>query len=163
MNFNFKINVMMKIFGWKNGNGPCRLTKIIPKNETKIAIDLQDKLTEFFLDGRMKCIWAHIPNEGHFSKNKNFATMFILRRMGKAKGFPDYVFIKDDKSAVIELKREKNANVGESQKIFEEWTSYLNIPYLRTSSVNECVEFLTKHGFIEELSTKGVDKIVNIT
>jgi hypothetical protein len=117
------------------------------KNESKLAIDLHTELLTLLMNGYVKGIWTHIQNEGNFSKTPSFAMMNLMRKSGKAVGFPDYVFLWEGKGALIELKHNKN-KLSEPQKILFEWANLTKVPAKVCYSVDECINFLKEVGFI---------------
>ena len=150
--------ILTEIFKWTTPFVPPLLKNFKYQPENKIAIELQYELTVLLRQGKLKCIWAHVPNEGVYSKNKNFSQMNILRSMGKAAGFPDYVFFSKNKILLIELKAGKN-KLNPSQEVMQEWCNVLEIPYHICRSKEEVFQLLEKADFID-LSTNNVSNIV---
>lgn len=123
-------------------------TRVIQyKKESKLAIDLHTELLNLLVKGYLKGIWTHIQNEGNYSKAPSYAMMNLMRKSGKAVGFPDYVFLWEGKGALIELKYNKN-KLSEPQKILFQWADLTKVPAKVCYSVDECIEFLKEVGFI---------------
>lgn len=117
-------------------------------SETQICIALINQLTLLKTLNQTEGIWIHIPNEISGNKNPIFGS--LLKKMGKLKGAPDYVFIWRKKVGFIEVKTEKG-KLSEYQKDFEGQCERLEIPYAMCRSVEECLAKLSEWGF---LSTK---------
>ncbi len=67
-----------------------------------------------------KLRFSHIVNE---AQTKNWGAINKARRMGKAKGVPDYLIVKGRELIFVELKRTKGGVVSEEQK---QWIEALN-------------------------------------
>lgn len=90
--------------------------------EQKFAIDLADRLRRATIEGRLKCVWCHVPNEG----KRHQIVALIMRAMGMLSGAPDFWFISKDGGAVIELKFGSN-DLTDSQKDFMQWCRTKNV------------------------------------
>lgn len=120
------------------------------KNEDLISCKLHTKLCHLFLEGKVNGIWFHVANEGVYNKS-NYKPIYgtKLKKMGKAKGMADYVFLWDKGCALIEVKYAKN-KLTEEQKLVKEWAEHSKIPHFVAYSAEEAVEFLKKINFIKD-------------
>lgn len=116
--------------------------------ENQICIGLIMRLRVMQTLKQTEGLWLHIPNE--ISSNKNPIFGSLLKKIGKMNGAPDYVFIWRKNVGFIEIKTPKG-KLSDDQKIFESHCERLEIPYSICRSIDECLNVLTKWGF---LSTK---------
>lgn len=72
-----------------------------------------------------------------------------LACMGKVKGMPDYIFIKEDKGLGLEFKVGKN-KLSLSQQYIQMWFDSENIPYYEIRSMQEAIDTLKREGFLNE-------------
>lgn len=135
MNILSKIKLLSKI---------CNLTYL--KGEDALTNKVAMKLTEYSLDGNLKGVWFHVPNESVVSKNNKVTDILRIKRkhsMGLINGVPDLVFITKDKSLFIELKTEKG-RLSESQIYFREWCIDEKIEYYVARSVEDVIDILKR-------------------
>lgn len=107
--------------------------------EDKITYDFRQWLTDETIEGRIGFVWFHVANE--ISDNKAFVFGAKLRALGKLPGVSDYIFIKGNRSAVLELKSGKN-RLSDSQHIFLDWCAQHGVLYCVARSVEEAQEFV---------------------
>lgn len=110
--------------------------------EAQECIRFADIMRRHTSQGRYKGIWGHIPNEGQRSR----LTGAIMRCMGLIAGTTDYYFIWAGGGCVIEFKAAERMGFrkikgqdqyvkikagvqSESQKFFQKWCEYCDIPY----------------------------------
>lgn len=136
MNILNKIRLLSKICNLPNLKGEDALTN-------KVAMTL----TGYSLDGKLKGVWFHVPNESVVSKDNKITDILRIKRkhsMGLINGVPDLVFITKDKSLFIELKTEKG-RLSESQVYFREWCIDEKIEYYVARSVEEVTDILKRN------------------
>lgn len=135
MNLLNKVRLLSKIRNIPSLKGEDSLTN-------KVAI----ALTGYSLDGKLKGVWFHVPNESVVSKDNKVTDILRIKRkhsMGLINGVPDLVFVSKDKTVFIELKTEKG-RLSESQIYFKQWCIDEGIDYFVARSVEEVSEVLTK-------------------
>ncbi len=118
------------------------------REEDRIYVELVKQLEDLKKLKQTEGLWLHIPNQISGNKNPIFGS--LLKRMGKLPGAPDYVFIWRKKVGFIEMKTPKGP-LSKEQKTFRDECERLEIPYSICRSIDECLNVLTKWGF---LSTK---------
>lgn len=111
------------------------------KSEEIISIEFADALRKATLEGRLKAVWCHVPNEG---KRHVFVAM-IMKAMGLLSGALDYWFIWDTGGCVIEFKAGKN-KLSEFQEYFFTWCESKNVPKAVCYSPESGLEVLKKLG-----------------
>ena len=135
MNILSKIRLLSKI---------CNLPNL--KGEDAITNKVAMTLTGYSLDGKLKGVWFHVPNESVVSKNNKLTDILRIKRkhgMGLINGVPDLVFISKDKTVFIELKTEKG-RLSESQIYFRDWCIDEKIDYYVARSVEEVTDILQR-------------------
>ena len=116
------------------------------KGEDSLTNKVAMALTRYSLDGQLKGVWFHVPNESVVSKDNKLTDILRIKRkhsMGLINGVPDLVFVSKDKTVFIELKTEKG-RLSESQIFFREWCKDEGIDYFVARSVEEVSEVLTE-------------------
>ena len=119
--------------------------------EDSICIDFVSQLEFFDRINKTNGIFLHIPNE--IEKVANFKFGSRQKRMGKVSGAPDYVFLMQNKTICIEVKKPKTESSpkgtqSEHQKNFEDRCSKFKIPYYVVYSSKEGIDILYKEGFL---------------
>ena len=140
-----RLSTLRSIFGDCLSGIPAHI-----KNEDRIAAELHLKLCELFLTNKINGIWFHVANEGVFNK-QNFRPVYgaKLKKMGKAKGIFDYIFLWEDGCAMIELKYGKN-KLSAEQKVIMEWADDAGIKSAVAYSCDDAINFLKKINFIKD-------------
>ena len=105
--------------------------------EQRLSIKLADKLRWLEVQGRMKCCWTHIPNEGKRSQ----IVGAILKRMGMIPGAADFVFTGAFGGGYIELKIHPNGQ-NDNQRYFEMWCNQRNSKYVVHTAMEDTAEAL---------------------
>jgi hypothetical protein len=121
--------------------------------EDAICIDFVSQLEFFERIKKTNGIFLHIPNEIEKVANYKFGSR--QKRMGKVSGAPDYVFLMQNKTICIEVKKPKTEASpkgvqSEYQKLFEERCSKFKIPYYVVYSANQGIDTLYKEGFLSD-------------
>jgi hypothetical protein len=141
------IEILTKVFGVKlNQTAP----KSNYKNEDKICVEFQNEMKCLLLENKLNCLWFHVANEGAFG-GEGFRPMYgeKLKRMGKAKGMFDYIFLSQNGSAMIEFKYNKN-KMTPSQVVVKDWADKLKIHTFVAYSAVEAIKFLKQIKFIKD-------------
>jgi hypothetical protein len=146
---NLKTKILTEVFKLGVTLNNVVLQKIKLKPENLICRDLHENLLKLFVDDKVKGIWAHIQNEGTFSKNPSFSSMYVLRLVGKAVGFPDYVFLWENNCALIEMKAGK-PKLSSAQVVFQDWAKEKKINHFVCCSAEDALNKLKEVGFISD-------------
>lgn len=118
--------------------------------EDALANRVALELKALFQEGKLNCIWFHVPNETMVKTKHDFACLKKKQCMGMISGVPDFVFIKNDEplTVLVELKTDKG-KLSHNQKLFKTWCDNSNIPYEIARSWNDVKNALTQHGFVK--------------
>jgi hypothetical protein len=111
--------------------------------EARLCMQIADRLRELTLDGSLKAVWCHVPNEG----KRNWFTAILLRAIGMLPGAFDYWFIWEGGGGIIEIKVDGDLN--ENQEYFETWALSKNVNKAVARSVEKVIDILTRWGAIE--------------
>lgn len=125
---------------------PLKLRKS-PGPETVLCESFSNWLRAETLEGRIRGVWTHVPNEiGYLSNSKSAQLVYaIAKAMGMIVGSPDYVFLAADRSVALEAKS-KDGKQNPSQKDFESWCGEEKIPYHVFKTLDEAKTLLKEHG-----------------
>jgi hypothetical protein len=93
----------------------------------------------------IKGIGTHIAHQVANNKSPLFGQK--LACMGKVRGMPDYIFIKNDKGLGLEFKVGRNKQ-SLHQGIVQLWFEEEAIPYYVIRSKEEAIDALQREGFI---------------
>lgn len=118
--------------------------------EQRLCVEFADLLRYYTLDGTLKTIWLHIPNES----KRSIIVALLLRAMGMITGAADYVFCWHNGSGFIEFKVGTNKQT-ESQKEFQVWCDSLGVKYAVSYSVDDGIDILRKWGVLENKEIEG--------
>ena len=117
------------------------------KPEDKMCVTFANYLKKFSMEGKLKAVWLHIPNE--FSGKQHFHFGNKLRMMGKIKGAYDYVFTWGTGSGFIEFKAGKNKLTSE-QQIFGDWCAVNGVSRAVVYSVSQALDALKEWGVLDK-------------
>ena len=127
--------------------------------EEKESIDFADQLRMATLEGRLKCVWCHVPNEG----KRHRITATIMKAMGLIPGALDYWFVSSGGGCLIELKIGANKPT-DNQICFMAWCDRLGVPKAVCYNKEDALQFLRELGLLKEVSqcpTRYADGSVN--
>jgi hypothetical protein len=91
--------------------------------ETALTIEIADRLRRLTLDGRLRAVWFHVPNEGKRTRLQRL----LLRMMGLIPGVTDFVFL-GPAGGVIELKA-GDGKLSPMQIDFRTWCEVTGVPW----------------------------------
>lgn len=129
----------VKPFKWRKAPGP----------ETEMCIRFANDLRAMTLEGKLKGVWTHIPNEIGWGKNKSNQLVYaIAKNMGMIPGSPDYMFIRPGHGLILEAKAPKG-QLNPQQKNYREWAASAGVDYHIFKSVEEGKALLKQYGYIE--------------
>lgn len=115
-----------------------------PLNEDGIAYQVRCNLALYTMQGRLKAVWFHVPNEAKRSRQLGV----IMKALGMIPGVSDFVFLWDGGGGVIELKYGKNG-LQDSQVIFLEWCRTYNVPRAVCYGANQVDTVLHEWGVLD--------------
>lgn len=129
-------------------NRPTLSQNVKLKPEQGICVDLANRLRAFSLEGRLRCVWWHTPNEIGFVPGRLGKLKYaVARAMGLIAGAPDYVFIGEKVALLVEMKTETGTR-SEQQKDFETWCVFMGLQVHLCRSVADVETLLTKNGLL---------------
>ena len=134
-----KLKILGKICNLPNLKGEDALTNVIAQY-----------LRAMSLEGKLKGVWFHVPNESVVSEGNRVTDILRIKRkqaMGLINGAPDFVFVSTEKTIFIELKT-KTGTLSEYQKLFREWCESDGITYTIARSLGDVIKILTENRFI---------------
>lgn len=111
--------------------------------EDRIAIEFAAELRKASIEGRLKAVWLHVPNESKRSK----AAGAIARALGLIPGTADYLFLHADGSFALECKG-PDGKQTENQKDFEQWCRTQGVPYQMFRTVEEGLGYVRDYGVL---------------
>lgn len=114
---------------------PMRVTL---KPEEKLSVEIADFNRAATLDGRLKALWFHIPNEG----KRHPLVGLIMRAMGMLSGVADFCIFGH---GFIEIKCGKNT-LSPAQENFKKWCESLGIKWAEARSMEEYQGILKEWG-----------------
>ena len=126
------------------------------KNENALANEIAINLRNLSLDGKLKCVWFHVPNEYVVANCLDKARIRKRQCQGMIAGAPDLIFAQGIEDLdgnkfysvmFIELKTE-TGRLSDKQKLFKEWTENSGIPYIIAKSWNDVYNALIQRHFI---------------
>lgn len=136
-------------------------------SEDSEAKRFADRLRIWTLEGKVRGIWNHIPNEiaGESGGHADEAVRRSLKRkaqirytkaqaLGMIIGWSDYVFCRADATLALECKSSTGPQ-RPSQKDFEQWCVAQGIPYLIFRTAEEGWDILVAHGFLDASAWPG--------
>ena len=103
--------------------------------EDFMAVQFANALRVHVLEGRLRAIWTHVPNELAGAARATPAAA-IARAAGLITGASDYLFLWNDGSGVLEAKS-KTGSLSPSQKDWREWCQMHGIPHAVFRTVEE--------------------------
>lgn len=110
-----------------------------------IAVELK----ALSIEGRLNCIWFHVPNEMVIKNNADIARLKRKHAIGMISGAPDFVFLSKNKSICIELKTQ-SGKLSKNQKLFEKWAINKNISFYVARTVADVKKYLLLEGVLNE-------------
>jgi hypothetical protein len=121
------------------------------KGEDALANETAINLRNLALDGKLNCVWFHVPNEYVIRDNIDRARVRKRHCMGMISGAPDFVFIKNDEpmTLLLELKTDKG-KLSDNQKLFKSWAESNQINYTIARSWNDVKIALLEYGFVSQ-------------
>lgn len=114
--------------------------------EERICIDIANMLRKDTLEGRLKAVWTHIPNEG----KRHRLVALVLKAMGLLRGSPDYCFVGcvGLSGGVIEVKS-STGKMSPYQQDYAHWALMLGVRHAVCRSAAEVRATLITWGLLD--------------
>lgn len=115
--------------------------------EEQECLIFANELRQLSIEGRLRAVWTHVPNEiGGSSKDKRSRNLAgirytIAKSMGMVPGAADYMFLACDGSYCLEMKS-ASGKQQPNQKKFQKWCEHCDVPYALAYSAREAIEQL---------------------
>lgn len=113
------------------------------KPEEIICISIANMLRTATLDGTLKAVWNHVPNEG----KRHPLVAMVMKAVGMIRGSPDYFFIWDNGGGLIEVKTPKG-KLSPHQKYYQAWCQDKNVRHAVCYSAADVHATLDKWGIL---------------
>ena len=118
------------------------------KGEDKLANDVACELKALSIEGRINCLWFHVPNETVVQTKTDIARLKKKHAIGMISGAPDFVFLAPNTSVCIELKTETGKS-SPNQKLFAEWAENSGVAYYIARSINDVKKYLKLENLLQ--------------
>ncbi len=117
--------------------------------EDAMCVEFRERLVRAEIDGRSRCTWTHVPNEG----DRGAAYRAKMQAMGVVWSFPDFVFSMPGGSGLIEFKvargnKRRCELLTDGQRDFMAWSAYKGVRHAVCTSVDEAWATLIEWGLI---------------
>lgn len=113
--------------------------------EDLICAEIVGHIRQYILRDEFDGIFFHVENE---TGGKRTALYNMIKKVtGKIPGVPDYVFMRQGKAFMIEIKAEKGF-LNKNQKIFHKWCEKYNVPVFVCRSWEEVKKILIDNNYI---------------
>lgn len=119
--------------------------------EDRIALEFATDLRVAVLEGRLKAVWCHVPNQLAGAARASPAAA-LARAMGLIAGASDYLFLWGAGSAALEAKSDVG-RLSESQRDFEHWCAAHDVPIHIFRSADEGLSILAGLGILSPSET----------
>lgn len=112
------------------------------------CIEFADRLRVATLEGRLRCVWTHVPNEVAGGRGRASEVRYaVAKAMGMITGTHDYLFLARDLSAAIEMKAGRNG-LTDGQRDFRAWCETAAVPVATARSADEAEALLVGWGLL---------------
>ncbi len=116
--------------------------------EDRISIEFATRLRVWTINGDLRAVWWHTPNEVGGGRGKSSALAYaIASNLGAIAGAPDFVLIRDGSAFLIEMKR-PGGPMTTGQERFQEWCAWAGVRYAVCYSADEAERLLRESGFL---------------
>lgn len=133
----FPSNLIAYIFRGSNYKGKL-------KAEDALCYQWSNYLREHTINGNLKAIWCHIPNESPSSVR--FGAK--LNALGRFAGVADYIFGNGTGMWAIEVKTGTN-KLSPYQQTFREWCAHHEVPFRVMYAMEEGIAALKEWGILD--------------
>jgi hypothetical protein len=117
--------------------------------ENALAREICRQLIWLSLDGSLRGLWFHVPNESVVRTKTDMIRLKQKKAIGMMAGAPDLVFLKSDGCLQVELKTAKG-RLSDNQKAWKDHSVKHEIPYVVARSWHEVKNALLEYGFVEK-------------
>lgn len=111
------------------------------KGEDKLANHIALELKAMTIEGTLKAVWFHVPNETKIKDKKDLISLRKKTSLGLIPGAPDFVFLSKNKAICIELKTDTGKQ-SDNQKLFQTWCDNDQVPYYIARSIDDVKKIL---------------------
>ena len=115
--------------------------------EDKLTNEIALYLKIAVLEGRIKGVFFHIPNESVSKTKRDMLRIMKKKQLGMISGAPDFVIVTPNITIFIELKTKKGRQ-SDFQKMFQIWSEKNDIAYYVVRSVDELESILKINGVL---------------
>ena len=100
------------------------------------------------LEGRLRAVFTHIPNElAHAARGRRMIAAAKARALGMIPGSSDYLFCWQGKSLALEMKS-RTGSLTDNQKDFMRWCADNGVPYVVARSSGAALAILVEYGVL---------------
>lgn len=137
-----KAATLLRLMRWTTLGGSLKLGP-----EDLIAIAFAARMRAWTIEGKLTAVWSHVPNEVAGGTKNAGIKYAIANALGMITGCPDYFFLWEGGSAVIEAKSKVGKQTA-GQVDFQEWCEARNVPYFLIRSADEGEAILRQLGVL---------------
>lgn len=117
------------------------------QTEDAMCVEFRERLVVAEMDGRSRCLWTHVPNEG----DRGAAYRAKMQAMGVVWSFPDFVIGMAHATGLIEFKVARGPKprlelLTEGQRDFRAWSAHKGVRHAVCTSVDEAWACLVEWG-----------------
>lgn len=118
-----------------------------PGPETRLGEAFSNWLRAETIEGRIRGVWTHVPNEIGYQGHSKAAQLVyaVAKALGMIVGSPDYVFLGSNGSLALEAKS-KTGTQTPGQKDFESWCAEEKVPYRIFKTLEQGQTILKEQG-----------------
>lgn len=113
--------------------------------EDKLTNQIAFYLKIAVLEGRLKGVFFHVPNETVSKTKRDLLRIIKKKNLGMISGAPDFVIVTQNITIFIELKTKKGRQ-SDFQKMFQLWSEKNNIQYYVVRDVEDLEKILLNNG-----------------
>ena len=116
--------------------------------EDKLTNQIAFYLKIAVLEGRLKGVFFHVPNETVSKTKRDLLRIIKKKNLGMISGAPDFVIVTQNITIFIELKTKKGRQ-SDFQKMFQLWSEKNNIQYYVVRDVEDLEKILLNNGVLK--------------
>lgn len=115
--------------------------------EDRLALEFASRLRAASLEGRLRAVWCHVPNELAGAARATVPAA-IARALGLIAGTADYLFLSEKGGFALEAKS-IGGRQTDGQRDFELWCASQSVPYAVFRTVDEGIGYLREWGLMQ--------------
>ena len=128
---------------------PLKNVRLGPEDMECLAF--ANSLRAAVLEGRLRAIWCHVPNQLAGIPSKSGRTSLvraaIARALGLIQGSSDYLFLWNGGCCAMEFKS-ADGRLNQGQKDFKDWCALYGVPFYVVRSADAGLAILRDHGVL---------------